>query len=816
MKKWKWTEIAFALAIAIVIILAGSVAVVSIGRNSGWFSGKGESEEDAYKHGVDKSKDRGKGARGGEGPKNGGADTAGANSGKKTSFHKWVAGPGSFGDENDDYVYNPDDFNNTGTGSGYDDNRHGSGSGTGDDTAIMRNVDPAAIFGFVKNLEGSAIGGATIRAFNLTRIEEAGSITTDASGYYSITVGEGDFVCLKVEAPGYSPRKGKKIAAPGRKDFILDIGASLELAVIDNEGEPISKYTVQLSLQEILTNYLDLQLADIAQHIALPPEMRTTESLEVDSEDGRITVPNMTPGSYSLIVRAKGYAIDTTQSFLRSFKVKPGKVNRKTVRLNADKVIKGIVLDEQTGEAVSGACIKIGALEVPLAEPTEMPDSEVYSDSEGKFELHGLPGTVSQFSNLMVIIEHPEYAKTTIYASALNKSKSKDYPGLSVVEISALVGGVEGRVTDVGGNPIVDIPIALIQEKYGVIFKHIMKTDGGGYFRFDGMPVGRYRLCRLDDIVRGDFLSRMIDIKANETIVANLNNVGSMVTGLVTFKDKPFSGALITLRGKIASGEIVEYETTTGADGIYTITGVPEGKFTITAQKHVMDWDSTRRFRTQITIEEPSEIKQDIVFSSTALTVKVVDEKGKPPVPPVDYDDFITEDNMVTITPLKAFGSRQRDFKGRLRENGEIGFSSIPEGEYRVEVKLLGYEVERKTVNVKKDSKTTVTLKAKRLNGTITGYLVDAETGQVLTGGGAVGIMREGEEEPYKWTLLDSAGKFLFFIPDKGVCFLQPHLPEWTHPPDGKMRLDIDNAREEIEVEIEMVRLNPEPPPEDE
>lgn len=247
-----------------------------------------------------------------------------------------------------------------------------------------------------------------------------------------------------------------------------------------------------------------------------------------------------------------------------------------TITLEPSLTFSGVVLDGE-GEPVPGADLNLTRSMTSGAGGMQMKMVMVEgstADAEGRFEYDGLePGKISISGSA------PGFQETRI--DGIEMVKGEDRTGFELPLTPGAV--VIGRVLAPDGEPAIDAAVAIVQEGGEERFSQgpgRTATDGGGNYRLENVPPGPVSI----EATHESYVRTVRDIEATEGI----NSLdlqfegGQQVTGMVTGPDGgPVPGATVRLdsAGRGWGGP----QADTGTDGGFTLEGVSDGQYTLTA-----------------------------------------------------------------------------------------------------------------------------------------------------------------------------------------------------------------------------------------
>lgn len=264
---------------------------------------------------------------------------------------------------------------------------------------------------------------------------------------------EGETVC---QAAGHLEVREKFEQPPGFFQCALEPLAKLTGLVVDEVGDALPQATVSLDL----------------------PERMGSRSSRQPDEEGRFSFQELPAGEYELVLAAPGFAAEH-----RKVTLDPGAERRlEDVTLHPGKELSGLVIDEESGEHVAGA-------EVRVLEPPGGGDA--VTDEEGRFAL-----TVGD-ETLTLAASAPSYATRTL---ELKPPRFRSEETLTI-ELSA-GGQILVEVFDeLTGQPCEDCRV-----NAGGNME--LRTDAGGRALSKSLQPGRYAVSLTQTRSRGSLLTR--------------------------------------------------------------------------------------------------------------------------------------------------------------------------------------------------------------------------------------------------------------------------------------------------------------------
>jgi protocatechuate 3,4-dioxygenase beta subunit len=570
-------------------------------------------------------------------------------------------------------------------------------------------VPGAAITGVVRQKSGTPAEGWSVVA------SEAGTSAMGPRGRGNLnpTGSDGLFILEGLRSgqpydlqlfggPGIGPsRKNVVPPADGVDVVVAGTGRIAGRAVDAQTGRPIPEYAVSYEPERMGGG--GGGVFRIVNRMAGQRLTGMGEKTEVRSDDGTFQLEDVPPGTWSVVVEAKGYQPARVGNVVVE---EGGNVRDVEVKASLGSALKGHVLDAVSGRPVPNAAIThaaAGAGGGPLAFLAgAASDEETTTDADGVFALDGLvPGKVS------LTVKHPDYSD--VHQTVDVKE------GTATAEIKLTPGSaLGGLVLSDAQQPLPGASVVL-QSAGDTGFGRGMLgggqsavTDASGRFRFDHLAAGRYSLVAslrsrssaTQTIVLQDGQSRddaLLQIAAGATLQG-------VVSGL---PDSWKNGMTITANGADSYSGM----TRTGADGRFQFSGVPPGTATLRATAGDFA-GSSRSVLKQVEMPDGQPVVQtEIVFEpGFALSGRVT--RGGQPV-----------SNVTVIANLVGGGGRQAS--ARTDDGGSYRMEGLAEGTYNVMASsnVLGGTMRSQQVALKGDQSVDIAFPSAKLGGTV----VDAQ-----------------------------------------------------------------------------------------
>jgi hypothetical protein len=511
---------------------------------------------------------------------------------------------------------------------------------------------------------------------------------------------------------GLGPQKRGVVAPAANVDLLVaGTGRIAGTAVDARSGQPLKNFSVSYEP--------DRGGGAIIRLVARGAGVSTGigQKRDFNTEDGSFALEDVPAGTWTVVVESKGYQ----QARVANLAVEEnGSKDQVEVRATPGVVLKGRVSDARSGRPVANASITheaagsgggpggfggFGGRGGPFAGLDGADD--VTTDAEGNFEIEGV-----SVGRLKVTAKNPDYTDGSEVAEV------KETGG--TVEIKLTSGGSASGVVVASNQPLPNADVALSaagDTGFGRILGGGQTTtsDATGRFHFDHLGAGRYSVSagmngKSSDL--SEFVLQAGDSKSD--LVLSLSS-GSTIQGTVSgLPDAMRSGATVLVTGVQAFFA----NTKVGADGSFSVTGVPAGPVTLRAQAG--DGLGTSRSATkQVTASDDVPVLQTEIVFDVGFTLSGHVMRASQPVA-----------NAVVVANLQGGGGRQATT--RTDDGGGYTLSGLQEGAYTVTAMgdplAGGGSQVRQTVSLTADQSLDLTFPMAKVAGVVT----DADTKQPL------------------------------------------------------------------------------------
>ncbi|GAB4322369.1 MAG: hypothetical protein Kow0074_13860 [Candidatus Zixiibacteriota bacterium] len=599
--------------------------------------------------------------------------------------------------------------------------------------------------------------------------ETAGQTSTDAQGHYQFDNVPPGFYSIVVSADGYQTVNRSFTVEPGKpevQDFVLSLllyelsgtvtdgvtsqpiaGAAVAIdgpvsdnTTTDSQGQysftglPPGQYDLDVTanLYEPQSFVVTIVDSDTVQNAALTPIPQTTTISGTVRDDaqspisgatvtlsgpvnrqtttdtqGQFEFADVPAGGYTLGASAPGYTSDS-----RGITAVAG-VPLTGEDFTLSKLvysISGTVTDSVTGDAIAFATIDLSG-----------PDSQsTATNRSGQYSFGDLPA--GQYT---ITVTADTYIGKSRNVTISTSSLTEDFV-LAPVSVTTTLSGIVAEGPS-GSQPIVGATIVLSGTANGQT-----TTDAQGFYEFANIPEGDYTIDVTADGYVGE--QRAVIISGADPVVENF--ILSLELFTLTGTVSEGSGATIPIpNATVAVVGPVDTQTTTDAQGTYTISDLPGGEYEMTV--------SAPGFVTQnrtITVEAPDPVVEDFVLVQEVFTISGF------------VHDAATQDAISGAT-VTLQGPVTRN--GTSSSLGVYQLSDVPSGTYTITVSAAGYATVVDTVTVAGAS-ITVNFLLSNFTTTISGT-IKTTSGLALVG---VSVTLTGTMQDS--TTTDSAGEYQF------------------------------------------------------
>jgi hypothetical protein len=479
---------------------------------------------------------------------------------------------------------------------------------------------------------------------------------------------------------------------PGYDDAKIVIGDSYSVAVLafTASGEPLPKPKVVVQ-----------PISELPLHPLLVPPISLAGRIR-HREDGATVVADLSPGNYSVLVKAEGYAIAKVDADLESG---PNEVR---ATLEPEYTAEVTVVGRADREPVWFATV--GAFDEGADEKMQgVPVLNQRTTEDGKVRMKGL-----RKGNYKLVVFHPGYAETMADLVV---------PGEPLVIELPQGGTIEGWIHENRAAPDPDRFIGIGKRDGG--FPRFNVTDDEGRFRITHLAPGDYTATivrRFADRGVGDFVGAAQNF-APERFASFSIAEGQVTTLEVDLLGVGGDGPKAKLRGRVlingsAPGELSIAFNSRGTDGDFDredwmarrkmIVCDPSGAFDFgevlagggtlevnqPGQKGNFNFGRLARVEVELAENETKDVAVDIRVGR--VRGRVVDERTNAPLGTAEVR--LRSDDPPKVEGAQLLGN-EWNASARMQttsdKDGNFAFPMVPRGRYRVDVDRGGYASRR-------------------------------------------------------------------------------------------------------------------------
>jgi len=448
---------------------------------------------------------------------------------------------------------------------------------------VLRADRGLAVSGRVIGPDGEALPEAEVTGylppsmFSMRAAADRESRATepvDETGHFTLWGYEEGDVRVLAEADGFV---GSSLdVSAGASDLVITLqpkAAITGIAIDLSTGDPLTDY--QLRLLPAETGFDMSAIMELGDKLKnMPPP------LDVSDDEGRFSMPNITPGLFDLVLLADGYA----QTALRDIVVDEAKgASGLIIMVPEEASVVGQVISGRTGLPLAGVTVTTGKTDAMSAwmQLISGPVPKTVSDSEGHFELGGMGA-----EPVTITFQDRDHRSVVLPDVALMPGDTQDV-GLVTLPPGGMI---YGTVFGPDNQPVAGVTV-MAADAMGKQMKR-STTDEDGGFEVTGLDAGTYNVMRLDFTLSLDSdnpASMMKDI-AFETVKLELDEVKQVDLGAKDESGTLLEGVVRSSAGPEADAMVVAVRENgppgtefsgTNDDGYYAIKGLDPGKYLI-------------------------------------------------------------------------------------------------------------------------------------------------------------------------------------------------------------------------------------------
>jgi uncharacterized GH25 family protein len=395
----------------------------------------------------------------------------------------------------------------------------------------------------------------------------------------------------------YVPRGGK---VPARARLVLQEGVPVSGRVLDQAGAPVAGARV-----------------GAREMSAIFPRRGLSGRDRVKSDDqGRFRIPALAPGTYRLGARHEQHAPGES----RPVEVGTSPVGDVLITLKTGAVLAGKVVTAD-GQPAAWATIRTGRGEGNRARRAGH-FRRATADRDGAFRIAGLPR-----SRVAVAATSDSASSEIVNVDLGNRARVEDL--LLTLSVRGIIAGV---VVDSEGQPVPEAQVSAMPDIFGrgALRQLFLRglggqiTDGGGRFKFRGLPDGTFRL----------WASRSgINRRMYRALEGTEARTGDTDVRLVLQRPGGVKGAVQDRRGQ----PVTHFSVTVGASpgtlvaddqGRFEVGGVPPGTHKVTVR--CPGYAVVTRPGVAVAAGELTDLGSITVDRGRVVSGRVLDARGAP------------------------------------------------------------------------------------------------------------------------------------------------------------------------------------------
>ncbi len=580
----------------------------------------------------------------------------------------------------------------------------------------------AAIAGMVRRKNGDGAEGYMVRVGTGGRGRAGGGgpfagtgtdLPTGADGLFVIEgLKPGQVYDLSVfGGVGLGPQKRGVVAPTTNVDLVVaGTGRIAGTALDSKSGQPIKSYSVSYEPDRGGGGGAIIRL--VARGAGV--QTGIGQKREITAEDGAFALEDVPAGTWTVVVEAKGYQPARVANLVVE---ENGSKDQVEVKATPGVVLKGRVTDARSGRPVANAAIThesagsggggggFGGRGGLLAALDGADD--ITSDAEGNFEIDGIG-----VGRWKVTAKNPDYTDGSEVADV------KD--GGGSVEIKLSSGGSASGVVVSGNQPLPNAEVSISaagETGFGRILGggQMTTADASGRFHFDHLGAGRYSVSAGMNGKSSNLSDFVLQAGESKNDLMLSLSAGTTIQGTVSgLPDAMRSGATVMATGV----QSFFANTKVGADGTFSVTGVPAGPVTLRAQAGDGLGTSLSASK-QVTASDDNPVLQTEIVFEQGFTLSGHVVRSNQPVA-----------NAMVVANLQGGGGRQST--ARTDDGGGYQLQGLQEGSYTVTAMgdpLAGGSSQvRQTISLTGDQSLDLTFPTAKVAGTVT----DVDTKQPL------------------------------------------------------------------------------------
>ncbi|WNB86359.1 Ig-like domain-containing protein [Cellulomonas sp. ATA003] len=298
--------------------------------------------------------------------------------------------------------------------------------------------------------------------------------------------------------------------------------------------------------------------------------------------------------------------------------------------------------------------------------------------ADGRYSLTGLPAGSYK---LYVQPNEPGFANRWLGGAAFESATVVQVSGPTTVDVALTAAGSVSGVVSTGSGPLSGVSVNAYTADGRVWVKNAT-TGADGRYSLTGLPAGSYKLYVQPN--EPGFANRwlggaafesatVVQVSGPTTVDVALTAAGS-VSGVVSTGSGPLSG--VSVNAYTADGRVWVKNATTGADGRYSLTGLPAGSYKLYVQPNepgfANRWLGGAAFESATVVQVSGPTTVDVALTAAGSVSGVV-STGSGPLSGVSVNAY-TADGRVWVK------------NATTGADGRYSLTGLPAGSYKLYV----------------------------------------------------------------------------------------------------------------------------------
>ncbi|MFI8687005.1 carboxypeptidase regulatory-like domain-containing protein [Rossellomorea sp. NPDC077527] len=594
---------------------------------------------------------------------------------------------------------------------------------TGVNVSLIPN--PGIINGQVTNLTtGDPISGATVVIIDGISQIQVASTTTSISGNYSVSgLAPGSYIVSASKLNFTTEQTGAIVISDSGTRADLALGenpGSISGNVEDTNGNPITGNGIQIS---VFNENNVLVVSFLA------------------NSDGTYSIPSLAPGTYFVTAAAPNYSSSTVSAMVQS-----NQTTAVTNVLAANPVTLTVqVVIQNTSTPIEGSTVTIRhANNIPIATGI--------TDENGYVTFSSLPtGTLNITADA---VSFGTDTKTVI-----------GNPGdilFAELSLAPNPGQIQGFISNLANGEAIPNAVIQLYDITNVLVQTTLSNQNGEY-TFSGVTPGVYTVVANAADFGPEAAGAIVTSNQTSLLSFALSPNPGIIQGFV--RDSvtlgPIAGATVVIRELSGSGPVIS-TTVTDSDGFFQTTTLSPRVYVLVGSSADFGSNSVSA---EVTSGGVTNVEILLTPNPGSLTGTVRDAETLQPLTDT-LVRFIDNQGTVVATVQTTV-------------DGTYIISGLTEGSYTVSAINTGYQSLIQQVNIQPNSATVLDFNLLANPATLSGTVVDANTGSPLTGV-IIEVYVSGTDILVRRVLTDENGEYLIEGLPQGTFDVKAQLQDYA------------------------------------